>query len=159
MLRRHGNRFPDRNTRHAWEVEYADVVVTGNAMGGGATSRLIYSQTRALVREGKNGSMIHRLALCLAGLLADQIADAQEPECRLYKVTADSLTVSKDPRSDAPYTDVLDKATVVCLTREQKAGGRDWGYIPYKLTKPDQRRRVEGWANLRLMQPLSANEI
>jgi hypothetical protein len=102
--------------------------------------------------------MSRSVVVCLVSLLAAQTAAAQDPECRLYKVASDSLNISKEPRGDAAYIDVLDKADVVCLTRQQKVGDRDWGYIAYKVVKPDQRKPVEGWANMRLMQPLSTAE-
>ena len=125
---------------------------TGWRLGNGADIQSGAGGTRE--RFGMTRSVV----VCLVGLLAAQTAAAQDPECRLYKVASDSLNISKEPRGDAAYIDVLDKADIVCLTRQQKVGDRDWGYIAYKLVKPDQRKPVEGWANMRLMQPLSAAE-
>jgi hypothetical protein len=109
--------------------------------------------------------MIERGGFRLAGALGavviflGQGADAQEPQCRFFKVQANSANVSKEPRGDAFMIDVVDKDDVVCVTREQKVGDRDWVFVAHKVVKPDQRRPVEGWTNLRLLQPLSPAEI
>jgi hypothetical protein len=105
------------------------------------------------------GRPMQRLVLCVAAALCIQYATAEESQCRLYKVQSGSLNVSKEPRGDAPYIDVLDNADVICVSREQKAGGRDWGFVDHKLVKPDQRKPVAGWANLALLQRLSDAEV
>jgi hypothetical protein len=99
--------------------------------------------------------MFWRLVLCAAAVIWTQSAPAQEPQCRLYKVQSNSLNISKEPRGDAVYIDMLDNADVVCVSREQKVGERNWGFVDYKLLKPDQRKPVAGWANLALLQRLS----
>jgi hypothetical protein len=100
-----------------------------------------------------------RLVLCVAAVICAQSAASQEPQCRLYKVQPSSLNISKDPRGDAVYIDVLSNSDVVCVTREQKAGERDWGFVDHKLLPSDQRKPVGGWANLRLLQRLSDAEV
>jgi hypothetical protein len=100
-----------------------------------------------------------RLVLCVAAVVWTQCAPAEESPCRLYKVQPGSLNISKEPRGDAPYIDVLANADVVCVTREQKVGERNWGFIDHKLSKPDQRSPVAGWANLGLLQRLSETEV
>ncbi|PWT93118.1 MAG: hypothetical protein C5B56_01280 [Proteobacteria bacterium] len=92
------------------------------------------------------------LICCIVAAVWAQSAAAQEPQCQLYKVQPPSLNVSKEPRGDAAYIDVLSAADVVCVTREQKVGDRDWGFIDHKLSKTNQRIPVQGWANLRLLQ-------
>jgi hypothetical protein len=99
------------------------------------------------------------LALCVAVVTWTPCASAQEPACRFYKVQSSTLNVSKEPRGDAAYTDVLDNADVICVTREQNAGGRNWGFVEHKLVKPDQRKTVGGWVNLAALQPLSTAEV
>jgi hypothetical protein len=86
-------------------------------------------------------------------------ATAQGPACRYYKVQANSLNVSKDARGDSLFIDVLDKGEIVCVTRDEKVGDRDWVYIAHKLPKPNEKAPVEGWTNLRLLQPLTPAEI
>jgi hypothetical protein len=108
--------------------------------------------------------MIHRLImLCLAAGACVAVwgwsASAQGPACRYYKVQANSLNVSKEARGDSLFIDVLDKGEIVCVTRDEKVGDRDWVYIAHKLPKPNEKAPVEGWTNLRLLQPLSPAEI
>ena len=102
--------------------------------------------------------MILRLALCLFALFGAQAAVAQQPDCRFYKVQSNNLNVSKEPRGDAVYIDMLGNADIVCVTREQKVGDRDWAFVAQKVVKPDQRAPVDGWVNLRLLQRLSDAE-
>lgn len=106
--------------------------------------------------------IIRRLVLCLAAgaciAVCGWAASAQEQGCRYYKVQANSLNISKEPRRDAVFIDVLDKGEVVCVTRNEKVGDRDWVYIAHKYPKPGERSPVEGWTNLRLLQQVSASE-
>jgi hypothetical protein len=102
---------------------------------------------------------LQRLVLCVAAVVWSQCAPAQEPPCRFYKVQTSTLNVSKEPRGDAAYADVLGNADVVCVTREQNAGGRNWGFVEHKLVKPDQRKAIGGWVNLAALQPLPAAEV
>jgi hypothetical protein len=101
------------------------------------------------------GRPIQRLLLCVAAVIWTQSAPAQDPQCRLYKVQPSSLNISKEPRGDAVYIDALDNSDVVCVTREQNVGERNWASVDHKLLKPDQRKPVGGWANLALLQRLS----
>jgi hypothetical protein len=109
-------------------------------------------------RKSRDEAVMTRLlVLCVAALVWTQSAPAQEPQCRLYKVQSNSLNISKEPRGDAGYIDTLDNADVVCVTREQKVGERNWGFVDHKLT-PDQRKPAAGWANMALLQRLSEAE-
>jgi hypothetical protein len=54
---------------------------------------------------------------------------------------------------------MLDRGEIVCVTREQKAGDRDWAYIAYKIPTPNARTPVAGWTDLRALKPLSPEEI
>jgi|SRR5262245_23522772 len=102
--------------------------------------------------------MILRLVLGLLALLGAQGAFAQQPDCRFFKVQSNSANVSKEPRGDAAYIDQLSNADIVCVTREQKVGERDWAFVAHKVVKPDQRTPIEGWVNLRSLQRLSDAE-
>lgn len=100
------------------------------------------------------------LTVCLGIVMAwtlIHLVVAQEAKCRYYKVQAASLNISKEPRGDSAFIDVLDSGDVVCVTQEQKAGGRDWVFLDQKVMS-NERRPVGGWANLRLLQPLSPAE-
>ncbi|MES5484558.1 hypothetical protein QMZ05_17515 [Bradyrhizobium sp. INPA03-11B] len=109
---------------------------------------------------------IPSIALCLAISLAagssvafwGWTARAQDQACRYYKVQAGSLNISKEPRGDAVFIDVLDSGEVVCVTRTEKAGDRDWVYIAQKYPKPNEHVAVEGWTNPRLLQEMSPAE-
>jgi hypothetical protein len=102
---------------------------------------------------------MRQVVLCVAAVVWTHCAAAQEAPCQLYKVRSNTLNISKEPRGDAVYIDMLDNADVVCVTREQKVGERIWGFVDHKLLKPDQRKPVSGWANLALLQSLSAAEV
>jgi hypothetical protein len=81
---------------------------------------------------------MQQVVLCVAAVVWTQCAAAQEAPCQLYKVRSSTLNISKEPRGDAVYIDMLDNADVVCVTREQKVGERIWGFVDHKLLKPDQ---------------------
>ena len=103
-----------------------------------------------------------RLLLALAALVAAQCAMAQfaaAQNCRLFKVQGNGLNISEEPRGDAAYIDMLGGGDIVCVTREQKVDSRDWAFVDHKLLPPDQRKPVQGWANLRVLQLLSQAEI
>lgn len=98
--------------------------------------------------------------LGVAIVLYANMSDAQEPACRFFKIQSDNVNISKEPRGDSTYVDVLDSGEIVCVTRDQKTDGRDWSFIRHKLVKPPGTRKpVNGWANARLMQPASAAEL
>lgn len=94
----------------------------------------------------------------LAGLIggaAVPLGWAAEPSCSFYKVNSSLLNISKEAGGGA-FIDVLEEGETVCVTRQQKTGGREWGYISYKLQKPDGQTPVKGWTTLRYMKKLSA---
>jgi hypothetical protein len=98
--------------------------------------------------------------VCVAAALHASITVAQEPACRFLKIQSDNVDISKEPRGDSTYIDVLDTGDIVCATRDEKTDGRDWVFITYKLTKPaGQRKPVNGWANPKLMQPAAPAEL
>jgi hypothetical protein len=85
------------------------------------------------------GRLIQPLVLCVAVIAGIPDASAQErprePQCRFYRIQSSTLDVSKEPRADAASTDVPDNADVVCVTREQSAGGHNWGFVEHKLAQ------------------------
>jgi hypothetical protein len=100
------------------------------------------------------------LGVCVAAALHASIAIAQEPACRFLKIQSDNVNISKEPRGDSTYIDVLDAGDIVCATRDEKTDGRDWVFITYKLMKPaGQRQPVNGWANALLMQLAEPAEL
>lgn len=104
-----------------------------------------------------------RVLVCLAvGVLtcgALWRAEAQAPACQYFKVRANTANVSKEPRADSIFIDLLDKGDIVCVTRNQKAADVDLAYIPYKLSTPGKHATVEGWVDRAVLQQLSADEV
>ncbi len=110
--------------------------------------------------------MVARSILCVAVLFGSLAAvagagtaQAQEPDCRYFRVQANGLNIAKEPKGDSVFIDMLDKNDVVCVTRNQKVGDRDWGFIAHKVEKPDQHKAVEGWATMRSLQPATPEEL
>ena len=110
--------------------------------------------------------MVGRSILCVAVLFGSLAAvagagtaQAQQPDCRYFKVQANGLNIAKEPKGDSVFIDMLDKNDVVCVTRNQKVGDRDWGFIAHKVEKPDQHKAVEGWATMRSLQPATPEEL
>jgi hypothetical protein len=100
------------------------------------------------------------VAMLFSGLVAGvATAQAQEPECHYFKVKSEGMNIAKEPRGDAVFIDMLDKDDVVCVTRNQKVGDRDWGFVAQKLEKPDQRKPVEGWASMRSLLPATPADL
>jgi len=99
-------------------------------------------------------------ALCvsLALTAGGSPALAQNADCRFFKVQGNSLNVAKEPRADAPFVDVLDKNDIVCVTRDQQVGDRQWALVAFKLVKQKE-QPVEGWAIMRLLQPATPEEL
>src|SRR6202011_162297 len=98
--------------------------------------------------------------ICVAAASYTSMTVAQEPVCRFFKIQSDNVNISKEPRGDSTYIDVLDTGDIVCATRDQKSDGRDWVFIAHKLVKPaGQRKPVNGWANPKLMQPAAPAEL
>jgi hypothetical protein len=99
------------------------------------------------------------IATVAISVMGSQVALAQEPACRLYKVNTSLLSVSKDLGSRIHnYIDVLGDGEIACVARRQTVDGSDWGYVPYKLEKPNKQTPVDGWSVLRYMAALSPAE-
>ncbi len=104
-----------------------------------------------------------RFLVCLAvGALAwgaPWRAEAQTPACEYLKVRANTANVSKEPRPDSIFIDLLDKGDIVCVTRNQKAADTDLAYIPFKLSTPGKRAPVDGWVDRAVLQAASPDEV
>jgi hypothetical protein len=74
-------------------------------------------------------------------------AEAEAPACQYFKVRANTANVSKEPRADSIFIDLLDKGDIVCVTRNQKVADTDLAYIPHKLSAPGKHTTVEGWVD------------
>jgi hypothetical protein len=93
-----------------------------------------------------------------AFILVQSTSAAQDAPCRYFKVQSASLNISKEPRGDAVFVDILDRGDVLCVTRDQRVGDRDWLYVAHKATSPTAKQPVDGWANARGLQQLSPTE-
>ena len=102
--------------------------------------------------------MIGRIGLGLALIGVVASAHAQEQSCQFYKVNTSLLNISKDAGGGV-YMDVLEDGEIACVTRKQKAEGRDWGYVDHKIVQPNGTSPVNGWATLRDLKPLSPKEV
>jgi hypothetical protein len=94
----------------------------------------------------------------LAAAAGVSAAQAQEPDCRFFKVTA-ALNIFKEPRGTSEFIDRLGESDIVCVTRDQQASGLAWAYVLYKLEKQNQRKSLQGWALARALQPATPTEV
>jgi len=107
--------------------------------------------------------MIKLVVLCLSVALGATVvistttAFAQEPQCRYYRVNTSLLNISREPRTNSQFIDVIEDGDIACATREQRVDNRVWIYVAYKL-KGRERKTVEGWSVLRHLIELSAAE-
>jgi hypothetical protein len=90
-------------------------------------------------------------------VLLSPVAAAQDTTCKLYKVNASVIRISKDAGSDVPVGS-LESGDIACVTRRQGVKGEEWGYVALRLEKPNVRAPVDGWAMLRDLQELSPTE-
>ena len=81
------------------------------------------------------------------------------PACEYLKVRANTANVSKEPRANSIFIDLLDKGDIVCVTRNEKAADTDLAYIPFKLSSPGKHTRVDGWVDRAVLQLASADEV
>src|SRR5580704_4316775 len=86
-------------------------------------------------------------------------AQAQQVDCRFFKVTAEGLNVFSEPRGDASFIGALNRNDFVCVAGDQQVGDRAWAYIAYKLLGQDRRQPMDGWAFKSSLQPASQAEI
>jgi hypothetical protein len=112
--------------------------------------------------------MVRRIALQVAAVIAvatpalaqkTSSDSGQQAVCSLYKVTTALLNITKDPRNDGAFKDVVEGGDVACVSRSQRVGDRDFGYIDYRMRNTNERHPVEGWGQLSLMIKLSPTEI
>lgn len=95
----------------------------------------------------------------LVAIAGASTAQAQEPDCRFFKVAADALNVFKEPRGASNFIARLVKSDIVCVARDRQVADLDWAYIVYKLEKQNQRKAMEGWAIMRSLAPATPAEL
>jgi hypothetical protein len=105
--------------------------------------------------------MMRKTVLCA---LASVIAIAAVPTfavaqtaCTYFKVNSSLLNISKD-LGGGIFIDVLEDGEVACITKQEKKGGRVWGFIAHKLKTPAGTTAVNGWSSLRYMKKVTLAE-
>jgi hypothetical protein len=99
--------------------------------------------------------------LVLGGILAagGSVAQAQEVDCRFFKVAAENLSVYTEPRGDSSFLGALSRSDMVCVAGDQQVGDRKWAYIAYRLLGGDQRKTLDGWGIMSALVPASQDEV
>jgi hypothetical protein len=95
----------------------------------------------------------------IAAISGASAVQAQELDCRFYKVTADGLNAFDEPRGDAKFISELRRGDIVCVANDQEVGGRVWAYIAYELLGQNQHKPMEGWAIKSSLQLATQAEI
>ena len=96
---------------------------------------------------------------CMVAAISDP-AHAQQPACQYYQVAAPTLNVFAKPNGDASFVGTLAKNDFVCVIGEQDVtGDRTWSHIAAKITIPNKRTAMDGWAIKSALQPASASDV
>jgi hypothetical protein len=84
----------------------------------------------------------------------------QQPACQYYQVSAPTLNVFTKPNGDASFVGALARNDFVCVIGEQDVtGDRTWSHIAAKITAPNKRSAMDGWAIKSALQPASASDV
>jgi len=96
----------------------------------------------------------------LAVTASSSSAQQQQPACQYYQVAAPTLNVFAKPNGDASFVGTLAKNDFVCVIGEQDVtGDRTWSHIAAKITIPNKRTAMDGWAIKSALQPASASDV
>jgi len=96
----------------------------------------------------------------LAVTASSSSAQQQQPACQYYQVAAPTLNVFAKPNGDASFVGTLAKNDFVCVIGEQYVtGDRTWSHIAAKITIPNKRTAMDGWAIKSALQPASASDV
>jgi hypothetical protein len=95
----------------------------------------------------------------LAAAVGDSSAQ-QQAACEYYQVSTPSLNVFAQPRGDASFVGTLASKDFVCVIGEQDVtGDRAWSHIAAKITAPNKRTAMDGWAIKSALQPAGASDV
>jgi hypothetical protein len=84
----------------------------------------------------------------------------QQPACQYYQVAAPTLNVFAKPNGDASFVGALVRNDFVCVIGEQDiTGDRTWSHIGAKITSPNKRTAMDGWAIKSALQPASDKDV
>jgi len=97
---------------------------------------------------------------CTLAVTASPSSAQQQPACQYYQVAAPTLNVFAKPNGDASFVGTLAKNDFVCVIGEQDVtGDRTWSHIAAKITIPNKRTAMDGWAIKSALQPASASDV
>jgi hypothetical protein len=107
--------------------------------------------------------MTNKLAVGLFTLVCMGIAapavQAQQVDCRFFRVGAERLNVFTEPRGDATFLGAVNRDDTVCVAGDQMSGDQKWAYIAYRLLGGDRRKSLDGWAIMSALRPASQDEV
>jgi len=86
-------------------------------------------------------------------------AQAQQLDCRYFKVTADKVSAFYEPRGDAKFVSALDRNGIVCVAGDEEVAGHVWVFIPFQVEPRNQRKPIQGWALKDSLAPASQAEV
>jgi hypothetical protein len=86
------------------------------------------------------------LFVVLGAVFGASAAQAQELDCRYFKVTADKANAFYEPRSDAKFVSALDRNAIVCVAGDEEVAGHVWVFIPFQVEPRNQRKPIQGWS-------------
>ena len=97
---------------------------------------------------------------CTMAAVVNPASAQRQPACQYYKVAAPSLNVFAKPNGDASFVGTLAKNDFVCVIGEQDVtGDRTWSHIAAKITAPNNRSAMEGWAIKSALQQAGASDV
>ena len=86
-------------------------------------------------------------------------AQAQQLDCRYFKVNADKVSAFYEPRGDAKFVSALDRNGIVCVAGDEEVAGHVWVFIPFQVEPRNQRKPIQGWALKDSLAPASQAEV
>ncbi len=84
---------------------------------------------------------------------------AQNVDCRFFKVVAESVNVFTEPRGDATFLRRLNKNDFVCVLGSQQVGDRSWAFVAYQVLGQNQRNLMDGWGIMTALEPAAPDEL
>lgn len=95
----------------------------------------------------------------LGAVLGASAAQAQQLDCRYFKVTSDKLSAFYEPRSDAKFVSALGRNDIVCVAGDEEVAGHVWVFIPFQVEPRKERKPIQGWALKDSLTPASQAEV
>jgi hypothetical protein len=100
------------------------------------------------------------IVFCTLAAAVGHSSAQQQPACQYYQVAAPTLNAFSKPNGDASFVGTLAKNDFVCVIGEQNVtGDRTWSHIAAKITAPNKRTAMDGWAIKSALQPAGASDV